>query len=138
MLSVNDKSDLVTITQLKEMIANYKPLKQIQPRPPRKRTSSNNNNSKKSQVINDFRNLLIITNCTHDKLDPLIDAGVIEAIEHAVLGTNNNNGSNQTDSNTNNDSNNNNTVFERVCFADINKAFPPPPRGADSFESDFS
>lgn len=96
---MNDKSDLITVTQLKEMISNYKPLKQIQPRPPRKRPSSTstNTNSKKLPVTNDLRNLLIITNCTHDKLDPLIDTGVIEAIERAVLGANNNNNNNKKD-----------------------------------------
>lgn len=114
-LPVSDSPDLVTVAQLKQMIADYKPLHQIQPL------------KKCGKKSYDLRNVLILTNSTHERLEPLVDTGVIEAVEQAVLGTTGaaTKGSER-------------PPFERVCFADLTKCFPPPSQATDGFESDFT
>ncbi|EPY20433.1 mitochondrial DNA polymerase I protein C [Strigomonas culicis] len=113
-LPMSDHPDLVTVPQLRELIVNYKPLKQILP---------HRRLGKKSYEL---RNVLILTNCTHEKLEPLVDTGVVRAIVEALLPP----AAGRDEPG---------LPFERVCFADLHRAFPPPPQGVgDSFESDFT
>ncbi|KAF5221861.1 mitochondrial DNA polymerase I protein C [Trypanosoma cruzi] len=106
---VTDEPEMLTVMQLKEKIAKYRPLRALQ---------SFKKHGKKSY---DLRNLLILTNCTHDKLSSLVDTGIVQTIAETVLGPN---GADE-------------SPLERVCFCDLQRALPPPPQGADSFESDF-
>ncbi|RNF25685.1 putative mitochondrial DNA polymerase I protein C [Trypanosoma conorhini] len=71
---VTDEPEMLTVTQLKEKIVNYKPLRALQPL------------KKYGKKSYDLRNLLILTNCTHDKLAALVDTGVVQAIAETVLG----------------------------------------------------
>ncbi|KPI83667.1 putative mitochondrial DNA polymerase I protein C [Leptomonas seymouri] len=158
-IPVMEKPDVVTVTQLKERIANYEPLKNLLPPAPvgysdkskhsghaRKSggkrggrggaNSSSGSGSGDGDAPPDLRNVLIFTNNSYDKLEPLVDTGVLAAIKKAIFGV-------EAAASTKHSA----TVaqlpgepasLERICFADLSKAFPPPPQGADSFESDFS
>ncbi|AAZ12463.1 mitochondrial DNA polymerase I protein C [Trypanosoma brucei brucei TREU927] len=108
-LPVMSSPELVTITQLKEKIAAYRPLRALQPL------------KKYGRRSYDLRNLVILTHCSFDKTAVLVDTGIIQTIAETVLGKENEERS----------------LLERVCFCDINRAFPPPPEGGDSFENDF-
>ncbi|CAD2219326.1 mitochondrial DNA polymerase I protein C [Angomonas deanei] len=110
-LPVTEKPDLVTISQLKKMIKAYKPLQHLQPL---------KKYGKKSYEV---RNVLVLTSCNHDRLEPLVDSGIMTAIEETVLGPR---------------AGGEEIPFERICFADLQKAFPPVAQDNDSFESDFS
>jgi hypothetical protein len=151
-IPVTEKPDVVTVTQLKERIANYEPLKNLLPPAPtspssspsgskskggsatRKsggkrggRSSSGGGSNADSEAPPDLRNILILTTCSYDRLEPMVDTGILATIKKTVFGaTGGGAAAGEPDS------------LERVCFADLNKAFPPPPQGADSFESDFS
>lgn len=147
-LPVVERPDLVTVTQLKEIIRTYSPLQNLfadgnakaEPTAaaqPQRRSSSGgkrSNNSSNGDGNRDFRNILIFTNCSHEKLEPLVDTGVISAIQQAVFGSSNGGGSPAATPRGHKDG----APVERVCFADLNKAFPPPPQDGESFESDFS
>nr|CCC91504.1 putative mitochondrial DNA polymerase I protein C [Trypanosoma congolense IL3000] len=108
-LPVMSDPEMVTVSQLKEKIASYKPLRAIQPL------------KKCGKRSYDLRNLLILTHCSPERTAVLVETGVIGAIAEVVLGKENEERS----------------LLERVCFCDINRAFPPPPQGGDSFENDF-
>ncbi|KAG5509427.1 hypothetical protein JKF63_06737 [Porcisia hertigi] len=143
-IPVAERPDVVTVTQLKECIAAYEPLQQLLAaaspesigvaKPPSARKLGGKKTRQAGTAMSDgnasadLRNILILTNCTHDKLSPLVDTGVLDAIKKAVFGGCADGV--EADSEP--------VSLERVCFADVNKAFPPPPQGADSFESDFS
>ncbi|KAG5505143.1 hypothetical protein JIQ42_04330 [Leishmania sp. Namibia] len=143
-IPVAEQPDVVTVTQLKERIAAYEPLRQLlgsssavsagaaevpaTRKSGGKKTRQGGKTTGNGDATADLRNILILTNCAHDKLEPLVDTGVLEAIKKAVFdGQANAVGAGEEP-----------TSLERVCFADVSKAFPPPPQGADSFESDFS
>ncbi|XQJ25792.1 mitochondrial DNA polymerase I protein C, putative [Leishmania guyanensis] len=139
-IPVAERPDVVTVTQLKECIGAYEPLKQLLAassaastgasraptarKPSGKKTRQDGKVGGDGEAAADLRNILILTNCAHDKLETLVDTGVLEAIKKAVFDGHTDGGGPAS--------------LERVCFADVNKAFPPPPQGADSFESDFS
>ncbi|TPP53451.1 DNA polymerase A family protein [Leishmania donovani] len=143
-IPVAERPDVVTVTQLKERIAAYEPLKQLlavssaastgEAKAPTtrksggKRTRQGGRAAGDGDTAADLRNILILTNCAHDKLESLVDTGVLEAIKKAVF-------DGQVDGV---GADGEPASLERVCFADVSKAFPPPPQGADSFESDFS
>ncbi|KAG5483338.1 hypothetical protein LSCM1_04885 [Leishmania martiniquensis] len=151
-IPVVERPDVVTVTQLKERIAAYEPLKQLLASSSSSSAAAaaavsagaamaptaSKSGGKKSRhggkaagngdAAADLRNILILTNCAHDKLESLVDTGVLEAIKKAVFsGHVNGVGADEEPA-----------LLERVCFADINKAFPPPPQDVESFESDFS
>ena len=169
-IPVAEKPDVVTITQLKERIANYEPLKNLLPPAPaasagkskagapRKsagKRSGRGSNGSDCESPPDLRNVLILTNCAYDRLEPLVDSGVVATIKKTIFGletpassSSNNNNNNSSRARSSSSSNNSGgcvaqlagepASLERICFADLSKAFPPPPQGADTFESDFS
>nr|CCC49065.1 mitochondrial DNA polymerase I protein C, fragment [Trypanosoma vivax Y486] len=108
-LPPTSEPDIITITQLKERITSYEPLRCLQ------------FHRKNGRHGFDQRNLLILTNSTYDKTSALVDSGIIQTIAETVLGKDNEQGS----------------LLERVCFCDLHRAFPPPPQGDDTFENDF-
>lgn len=139
-IPVTDHPDVVTVTQLKARIAAYEPLQRLFAEVPAGSTSGGGGGKAKGSAARkaggktrsgakdtptDLRNLLVLTHCSHDKLEPLVDAGLLAAIKKTAFGAA---GPDEDEP----------ASLERVCFADVGKAFPPPPQGADSFESDFS
>ncbi|KEG10347.1 putative mitochondrial DNA polymerase I protein C [Trypanosoma grayi] len=106
---VTDEPEMLTVIQLKEKIASYKPLRALQPL------------KKYGKRSYDLRNLLILTNCSPDRIAALVDTGIVQTLAETVLGK----------------QSGDKAWVERVCFCDIQRALPPPPQGADSFESDF-
>ncbi|KPA77285.1 putative mitochondrial mitochondrial DNA polymerase I protein C [Leptomonas pyrrhocoris] len=142
---VMEKPDVVTVAQLKERIANYEPLKNLLPRAPAA-SSKNGGHARRSagkrgggDAPPDLRNVLVFTNSSYDKLEPLVDTGVLATIKKTIFGA-------EAVQSTNTGKHGGVVAqlpgepasLERICFADLDKAFPPPPQGADSFESDFS
>ncbi|KAK7201668.1 mitochondrial DNA polymerase I protein C [Novymonas esmeraldas] len=148
-IPVTERPDVVTVSQLKERIAAYAPLKQLLSAAPvaaaLPRLAANKAASRRPQrgadgraadtassgasaATADLRNLLILTNTTQDKLEPLVDTGVLATIKSTVFGgcVDGVGGAREPVS------------LERVCFADLSKAFPPPLQATDTFESDFS
>eukprot|EP00796_Vickermania_ingenoplastis_P008976 gene8976-6299_t len=124
---------LLTVTQLKQAIRDHPPLQALR----------NALHQKTPRNIKAIHNLLILTDCTHERLEVLVDTGVVQTIQEVVLGaapalppspaeagrTAVADGARS-------------SLFappvERVCFADLTKAAPPPPTAGDSFEADFS
>lgn len=136
------KEPLLTVTQLKDKIRTFAPLQKL------KKVLR----EKHPLRIKAIQNLLILTDCTHERLEVLVDTGVVQTIKETVLGGERSSSNeigvlsaqNEKDSMSGlaGVDGSGSSLFappiERVCFADLNKAIPPPPSTDDSFESDFS
>lgn len=135
------KEPLLTVAQLKDKIRTFPPLQML-----RKFFRA-----KHPLCVKAIQNVVILTDCTHERLEVLVDTGVVQTIKETILGKE---GGRHNERPTAPQSGRGSyagisgvdgggsSLFappvERVCFVDLNKAIPPPPSTDDSFESDFS
>lgn len=133
------KDPVLTVMQLKDKIRVFPPLQKLR----------ESLHSKHHLRVKAIQNLLILTDCTHDRLEVLVDTGVIRTIKETVLGGGSGNKDRPSSSERRRDGYSEVTEMEdsgslfalpveRVCFADLNKAIPATPSTDDSFESDFT
>lgn len=95
--------------------------------------------------VKPIRNVLILTNCSAEKLEVLVDCGIIQAIQETVLGSAtppSHPSKKQSSASSSSDASAGKAMFappiERVCFADLAKIVPPSLKVGESFESDFT